>query len=499
MNGELVAGDLGHLASEIDAAVDRSDIDALAGLIESCASRLQTAKGSERVALHYFEANAHLGLHDIASRDDRYRWQWDQPHATAAILALRRALREPAFASENTMRRWQIPTNLANILSHVGRPVEAIEQWTAVLHDRPTFAIARGNRADGLCYYAFSLYDKGHQRVLMAEAYSGFISAVKPDALWDSGFRPEVADYYAKSAEAILKRWPIAQIKAEFDPTAGSLGKTAVEKKYRAWALSQCLFLNPLNDAGGWPIAARDVFHLPSHSYNLDEEPRFVKFFDLLKSEFVGARTLYFEAAQLRARSFADKHVLRFDSFDGARYGIRLEKLKASFRSAYSLFDKVSVFINDYFRLERSPREINFRNVFYEPREKGRPRTLSSSFSGRENWALRGLFSLSKDLLDREFQDTASPDARMVDVLRNAAEHRFLSLHEYLSSNVSVSDAQTSIAIDDFERITLRLLKRARAALIYLSLAVRREEAIRKKNDSRGFIVPFMSVPLKPE
>lgn len=57
---------------------------------------------------------------------------------------------------------------------------------------------------------------------------------------------------------------------------------------------------------------------------------------------------------------------------------------------------------------------------------------LGRAFSGRKNWPLRGLFSLSKDIFDPEFKETAAPDAQMLDDLRNAAEHRFLSLHEYL-------------------------------------------------------------------
>jgi tetratricopeptide (TPR) repeat protein len=492
---------LTQLAIKIDRATDHSDVDGLRRAIEECADALKTANDNQRVPIHYFQANAHQELYRIYCQDQDYKWQWEQEDAISGILALRRAISEPAFHQENSVRRCQIRTNLANALSQIGRPVEALEQWTTVLEEDSRFAMARGNRAGGLEYYARSLYDPGHKKILIAEAHAGYLSAVAPGALWDSGFRADVAEQYKKSAAALRQVVNIDKINAKFDPNKSSLGDTPEEQKYRRWALDHCLFLNPLNDAGAWPIAAHDVFHLPSHTYAIDEEPRFVQFYDLLKSEFIGARTLYFEALTSEGTSFPDKGVLHFDSFDGVRYGTRSEKLKASYRIAYSLFDKIAVFINDYFRLGRNIREISFRNIFYEQSPRGAPRTLTTVFSGHKNWPLRGLFSLSKDIFDQEFKETATPDGQMLDDIRNALEHRFLSLHEHLTEGKN-SGAHFKVTVAAFEEKTLRILKLARAALIYLSLAVRREESLRSErsfDDPDKLIATVKGIPLKSE
>lgn len=490
---------LGKLAINIDRASDQSDVDALRHAIEECADTLKSANSDQRVKIHYYQANAHQELSRIYCQDEGYKWQWEQAETNLGILALRRAINEPTFREENLVRQCQIRTNLANALSHVGRPVEAIEHWTAVLAEHSRFAMALGNRARGLEHYARSLYDPGHKRILIAEAHTGYRAAVAPDAFWDSGLRADVADQYARSADALARAANIASIKAKFDPNKGNLGDTKEERRYRRWALDQRLFLNPLNDAGAWPIAAHDCFHLPSHTYAIDEEPRFVQFYDLLKSELVGARVLYFEALTSQEVPFSDKGVLHFDSFDSARYGIRLEKLKASYRVAYSLFDKMALFINDYFRLQQQVQEVSFRRIFYERPKKAAPRVLAATFSGRKNWPLRGLFSLSKDIFDPDFKETAAPDSQMLDNLRNAAEHRFLSLHEYLLEDRTIG-AHFKVTISAFEDKTLRILKLARAALIYLSLAVRQEELLRKEassGDPNKLVATVVGVPIK--
>ena len=56
--------------------------------------------------------------------------------------------------------------------------------------------------------------------------------------------------------------------------------------------------------------------------------------------------------------------------------------------------------------------------------------------------------------------------------------------------------------ISAFEEKTLRILRLARAALIYLSLAVRREEALRKEHspdDPKKVVVPIVGIPIKRE
>ena len=77
--------------------------------------------------------------------------------------------------------------------------------------------------------------------------------------------------------------------------------------------------------------------------------------------------------------------------------------------------------------------------------------------------------------------------------MRNQVEHRFLSLQE--SDDGASSDTHRLISIAGFEGRTLRLLKMAREALIYLSLAMHREETLREEASqddagTKGSLVP---------
>lgn len=118
---------------------------------------------------------------------------------------------------------------------------------------------------------------------------------------------------------------------------------------------------------------------------------------------------LYYEYINDRKFSFSDRKVLLFDSFDGILHGYRYEKLKASFRIAYSIFDKISAFLNDYFSLGNRPnsRQVSFRSIWYN-----RDSQLESKFLNNNNWMFRALFSLSKDLFDKNFQ-SALPEGQL--------------------------------------------------------------------------------------
>jgi hypothetical protein len=160
--------------------------------------------------------------------------------------------------------------------------------------------------------------------------------------------------------------------------------------------------------------------------------------------------------------------------------------MRAAFRVAYSILDKAGFFINAYFGLGHKLNQVTFRSVWYEA--KGAlPRPLVNQFVNRANWALRGLFWLSKDLFEESFQRVSEPDAHALSDIRNHLEHKYLQLHEnwmgraYLTADTEEEQLGFHISRDEFAAKTLCILKLARAALIYLSLAVHREERMRQQ------------------
>jgi hypothetical protein len=102
-----------------------------------------------------------------------------------------------------------------------------------------------------------------------------------------------------------------------------------------------------------------------------------------------------------------------------------------------------------------------------------------------EDWALRGLYWLAKDLYDDGFRDVTEPDAQALYKIRNHLEHSYLKIHEMLVPPPTdpkspgawwIDQLAYSVQRQEFEAKTVRLLKLARAALTYLSLAMHCEE-----------------------
>jgi len=168
--------------------------------------------------------------------------------------------------------------------------------------------------------------------------------------------------------------------------------------------------------------------------------------------------------------------------------------LKIAFRVCYSLFDKIAFFLNAYLELGIPGNKVSFKTCWYllQTRDKG-VRTELATF---QNWPLRGLFWLSKDLAERKvgFRDALEPDAQDLAELRNHLEHKYLKVHEFGAPQPMSSERDTaffddlaySVGRHELESKTLRLLKITRAALIYLTLAVTAQESLKSSSTPRG-------------
>jgi tetratricopeptide (TPR) repeat protein len=118
----------------------------------------------QKTILHYFQANGWANLRYLRNRGTTQNTLWEYPEIESELFFLRSAIRSPAFPELSDVRRCQIHTNLGNLLNHIGRFVEAIEQWEQALAINPSFGMAIGNRGVALTYYARNLYDSGRRR-----------------------------------------------------------------------------------------------------------------------------------------------------------------------------------------------------------------------------------------------------------------------------------------------------------------------------------------------
>lgn len=107
-------------------------------------------------------------------------------------------------------------------------------------------------------------------------------------------------------------------------------------------------------------------------------------------------------------------------------------------------------------------------------------------FEALENLPLRGLFWLSKELFDDDFKMTTASDARDLHAIRNALEHTFLRVSEGWAKMFMIAEGNSirfgiGVGSDELEAKALRVMKMARSALIYLSLAIGVEERSKRR------------------
>ena len=474
----------------IDKGFDRTDpqlTDRAFEALDKLAAR-KTIRDEDAVILHYFRANA---FNNRRRESGMARsWQWELEHLQSELLELRKACRHKGFEKLDPIRRCQILTNLGSKLNSVGRPVEALHYWDKALAIERRFAMALFNKGSGLLSYSASVSDPGHSQLIAAQAHDNFVAGTARDAVHESAENAELVPHFAERAKYI-RTWLNVTSANENLAEEHSLGRSRAEKAYRRWCLEKRLFLNPMNDLGTYSIAATDSLVLPSIILPFDKggakPPAVFGLFNQLKQEFTTARLFLFEGMTADTAHFADKGVKLTNTLDYPSYGVNVEKARQAYRMTYALFDKIAFILNHYLKLGIPEDKVSFRSIWYET--KGNPKPLRPFFLDRENWPLRGLFWLSKDLYDPEFQEATEPDAEALADLRHHLEHKYCHIHEQWGVTfVDFEYAEKEqvgfhIARQDFEAKSLRLMGLARASIIYLCLSVHREESL--KNDTR--------------
>jgi HEPN superfamily protein len=446
--------------------------------------------------LDYTIANAWDELNTLMRRGKPDQWDAAPKELRKASLHLRRSVASAGFVELQPMARSQALTNLANLYSHVGRFVAAPWLFRRAATECPKFGMPVGNEGFGLLAYGGALYDPGHQAVFLWRSHTLLSAAIAMP------LEPGAGEFFAHHCERIEKAVRPGSLATPPELEKFSLGRSKREKAYRRWCLATGLFLNPLNDLGPYPIAARDVLHLPAIVTRLDAGPGLHGFFNELKQEYATARYMLYEAEDVLARPhFSDRGVGLWNTLDYPQYGLRVSKMRIAFRLAYSIMDKVAVFLSEYLALGVPRRDVALRRLWYKGGD--RKNGLRSEFSQRPNWPLRGLYWLSQDLYEEEpeHRDVLDEEARDLANIRNALEHGYLKIVDFRVPAAdqpgelaraldAMRDKHAHMIVDaaDFEKKAEHLLRLAREALIYASLGVHVEEqlrATRRHSDER--------------
>jgi hypothetical protein len=428
--------------------------------------------GESAIKLDFGKANAIAG--------ERYgtQWTWHQPSLAREIFYLRRAVSNPAFGKVPKDLRCICLSNLGNRMSVAGRAIEALDYWRRTIELQPNFGMALCNRARILTEYARALDDKNFHAPFLWVAHLEASKALSPTAVYtDPAHDRRTQERTRQLMEWIESVFDVKAIDTLGDPLAcPDRSSSKEEQEYRSWCLANGLFLNPLNDLGEHRTLAADTLELPSLVVQVDSPHRFESFFDQMKQEYVSARWSFYEGTSNRQPHFSDRDVLLQLTDPRPSLSFATERIKGSYRAAYSLFDKISFFVNAYMELGIREKDVSFRRLWRSDEKK----PIRSEFDQSGNWGFCALYWLSRDLFEKENDDVAEPQARGLSEIRNHLEHKYLRVTAGGSALAPPDDLAFMVSREDLESKALHLLKLSRSALIYLAVGCKFEEDRRK-------------------
>ena len=384
LSNEEALHTIGHL---VDTSFDVKEPEGLQHAI-ALSKELQARQltSQQSAVSHYFLANAWSNLRHLARAGTDQSWNWEQEEIEHEIINLRQALAEDGFEELPKDRRCQILTNLGNLLNHVGRFVEAIEYWDRALKLKASCAMARGNRGMGYADYAYSLHDRHDAIRFINKANSDLRTAIRSPLVYD-----DARDFFKERQRFVESVRKSNNASKHVFAKVKTLGRKKEEVQYRLWCLENRLFLNHLNDLGTATSAAQDNLVLPPIVMPISGGFEYEGLFNQMKQEFVSARFLYYDGIQSNKVHFSDKGVLLYNTLDYPSYSLAVEKVKASFRVVYSLFDKFAYFLNRYFSLGIKERQVTSLAVNWEERQRSQGKEKKKVFPMRidvldDNW-----------------------------------------------------------------------------------------------------------------
>jgi hypothetical protein len=245
-------------------------------------------------------------------------------------------------------------------------------------------------------------------------------------------------------------------------------------QKYREWCWNNGLYLNPLNDLQADDINRYDDnLLLPSLLFQSDKDlNKYISMFNQIKQEYVYARYLCFNSIEIDSVHYADENVNLIDCLDYVQYSIRLEGLKAAFKTLYSLLDKVAMFINEYYSLKIKTRQVNFHSIWRSNSD------LNKMLD--KNIGLSSIFWIEKDFDNGDNSLTANPNSKRLKIIRNYLEHRFtnitLNIFNGSEDNEDNNETRLYLTESELQEFALDLLNLVREVIFSLKNAIQISE-----------------------
>jgi hypothetical protein len=384
-----------------------------------------------------------------------------------------------ALPSEPHLKK-QILVNYGNCLDTLGRGMESLYAYDDALQLDKSFAMAIGNKAKAL--RVFAEISGQYRGVTYVVAYQLIKSIINNQDLIDIGGHAAKQDFEneLKYIESLFK--DSSDLKKSLRHHKHSTTHLSdFEKFYVDFCSNEKLFLNFHVHTELGEASVEDPIFISLVTKVTDDDTfyNFAKYINQIKEDYAVARL---SLVQLQYKNKDSDQISKRTTFvntlDYSQFNLYVGMLKSAFKQTYNILDKISFFINDYYRLGLPESKIYFTTIWQKDK-KIRQEILDS-----ENISLYALYDI--------FQDFRSNYYEKIQNIRNTATHRKLVVFDSILTDWDSKNDPTNIGYDTMLSQTIELMRLAKSAIIYLINFVTIEEG--KKKPTKAKIILDMPV-----
>lgn len=229
---------------------------------------------------------------------------------------------------------------------------------------------------------------------------------------------------------------------------------------YEQWCLNNRLWINFQND-----VFSIDKNRLFDRDYFPEVFQRSRKSQDLL-SQIIGKfkynRKKFFEYLNRKK----DPSINMNES---------LYELESIYNESYGIMDKIAYFLNDYFKIHHRDKSIGIRK---EPFLKKLFSPFLESESFYENKGIRGIYYTIKAIKENDLHEGTfnAPSMKKLDEIKGGSYHKSFRVSEFIDNDMLNEESdiqQLNISINEFEHLTLILLKLIREMILNLAISIK--------------------------
>ncbi len=395
--------------------------------------------------LNYNLAN---GLHAIALAATHEGYSWYRNTEKYRLEARGLFYKSANDLKASTDTQSQSFTNLGNLLWASYRWVEAYDFYSKAMEKNPRNGVASSGALIMLRHALVQGIGDPH---LLREEIEHLAYHVNNNI---EGIYAYAGEYGVNGTLGGIKNIrPSEKPKSDFQPD-----------DYKRFVISNNLTLSPNIHSHTRESKYWDDINISSITSSIEDGaaiPEVFAMVNVLKSDFIMARQLLFDAYQKRFNETGNYN----DTLDYACYGVNESALASAQRSALDILDKISVASLSYLGISGSKNASMKTAWFAEAKKRAKKRDLDPAVKleiENGNPALLALTEISRDLSSEQgflWEKQSS---------RNSSTHRFTVLHEMgMSVPKGASGCIEHFDFETFVQESFQTLKLARAAVVY--------------------------------